>query len=89
MQPRRVEFEPTPGVTLVGDEWGPASGPEVLLLGGAGQTRLAVELGPLTQARFVDVTDAGHMVAGDQNDIFSDVIVDFLTDVGQSDTGGA
>jgi len=35
------------------------------------------------------VTDAGHMVAGDQNDIFSDVIVDFLTDVGQSDTGGA
>jgi len=35
-----VEFEPTPGVTLVGDEWGPA-GPEVLLLGGAGQTRQA------------------------------------------------
>ncbi len=39
-EPRRVEFEPTPGVTLVGDEWGPA-GPEVLLLGGAGQTRQA------------------------------------------------
>ena len=33
------------------------------------------------QARFVDVTDAGHMVAGDQNDIFGDVIVDFLTEV--------
>jgi pimeloyl-ACP methyl ester carboxylesterase len=40
MQPRRVEFEPTLGVTLVGDEWGTA-GPEVLLLGGAGQTRQA------------------------------------------------
>ena len=40
-EPQRIEFEPAEGVTLVGDAWGPPSGPEVLLLGGAGQTRQA------------------------------------------------
>ncbi|HMQ57353.1 MAG TPA: alpha/beta hydrolase [Rhizobiaceae bacterium] len=29
-------------------------------------------------AEFVDVTDAGHMVAGDRNDVFSDAIIGFL-----------
>lgn len=30
------------------------------------------------QARLIDVSGAGHMVAGDKNDIFADAIVDFL-----------
>jgi pimeloyl-ACP methyl ester carboxylesterase len=29
-------------------------------------------------ARYVDVADAGHMVAGDQNDHFASAILDFL-----------
>jgi len=29
-------------------------------------------------ARYVDVSDAGHMVAGDQNDVFTDAVVRFL-----------
>jgi pimeloyl-ACP methyl ester carboxylesterase len=29
-------------------------------------------------ARFVDVSDAGHMVAGDRNDAFTDAVADFL-----------
>lgn len=29
-------------------------------------------------AEFVDVSDAGHMVAGDSNDIFSDAVITFL-----------
>jgi len=29
----------------------------------------------------LDVTDAGHMVAGDQNDIFSKAVIDFLAGV--------
>ena len=29
-------------------------------------------------ARFVDVADAGHMVAGDRNDVFTNAVVDFL-----------
>lgn len=32
-------------------------------------------------ARFVDVAGAGHMVAGDRNDLFNDAVVDFLDDV--------
>jgi pimeloyl-ACP methyl ester carboxylesterase len=30
------------------------------------------------QARFVDVSDAGHMVAGDRNDVFAQAVIDFL-----------
>jgi len=30
------------------------------------------------RAGFVDVSDAGHMVAGDQNDVFTDAVVRFL-----------
>ena len=29
-------------------------------------------------ARFVDVSDAGHMVAGDKNDVFTAAVVDFI-----------
>ncbi|MEC8164102.1 MAG: alpha/beta hydrolase, partial [Pseudomonadota bacterium] len=32
----------------------------------------------LPTAKFIDVADAGHMVAGDKNDIFTDAVVDFL-----------
>jgi pimeloyl-ACP methyl ester carboxylesterase len=35
-----------------------------------------IELVP--HASFVDVSDAGHMVAGDRNDRFTDAVVDFL-----------
>ncbi|MGH3961615.1 alpha/beta fold hydrolase [Mycobacterium sp.] len=31
------------------------------------------------QVEFVDVGGAGHMVAGDRNDVFADAVVDFLT----------
>jgi pimeloyl-ACP methyl ester carboxylesterase len=31
------------------------------------------------QVEFVDVCGAGHMVAGDRNDVFADAVVDFLT----------
>jgi YD repeat-containing protein len=37
-----------------------------------------VDLAP--QASYVDVGGAGHMVAGDRNDIFCSAILDFLTD---------
>jgi pimeloyl-ACP methyl ester carboxylesterase len=32
-------------------------------------------------ARFVDVAGAGHMVAGDRNDVFNDAVVEFLDSV--------
>ena len=38
-----------------------------------------IELVP--HARFVEVSGAGHMVAGDRNDVFNDAVVDFLDDV--------
>ncbi|MCE5289738.1 MAG: alpha/beta hydrolase [Nocardiaceae bacterium] len=38
-----------------------------------------VELVP--HARTVDVTGAGHMIAGDDNDTFSEAVLDFLDDV--------
>jgi len=36
-------------------------------------------------ARFVEVGGAGHMVAGDRNDLFNDAIVEFLQDVRNTD----
>ncbi|MFN0028599.1 MAG: alpha/beta fold hydrolase [Acidimicrobiales bacterium] len=30
-------------------------------------------------SEYVNVTDAGHMVAGDRNDVFADSVIDFLT----------
>ena len=32
-------------------------------------------------ARYVDVTDAGHMVAGDRNDLFTDAVLAFLAEL--------
>ena len=48
------------------------------LLSEAGARRM-LELAP--QTRYVDVADAGHMVAGDRNDRFNDAVVDFLAQV--------
>ncbi len=33
------------------------------------------------QARFVDISEAGHMVVGDKNDIFAQAVIDFLRTV--------
>lgn len=41
--------------------------------------RELLELVP--QASYVDVAGAGHMVAGDRNDVFNDAVVSFLDDV--------
>ena len=35
-----------------------------------------LELAP--HAKYADVSDAGHMVAGDKNDIFTDAVLGFL-----------
>jgi len=32
-------------------------------------------------AKYVDVSDAGHMVAGDKNDVFSSAVIEFLNEV--------
>jgi pimeloyl-ACP methyl ester carboxylesterase len=42
--------------------------------------RKFLELQP--NARFADIARAGHMVAGDANDVFTDAVLDFLADVG-------
>ena len=44
---------------------------------GAEEARAFRELVP--HARFVDVADAGHMVAGDKNTAFTNAVVDFVT----------
>jgi peroxiredoxin len=36
------------------------------------------------EVRFVDVSGAGHMVAGDRNDAFTAAVVDFLERLGPS-----
>jgi pimeloyl-ACP methyl ester carboxylesterase len=53
------------------------------LLSEAGAREL-LELVP--HARLVDVAGAGHMVAGDRNDLFNDAIVSFLEDVRHDDS---
>lgn len=56
--------------------------PTLLVRGGSSDivseegARAFLALAP--HARFVDVTGAGHMVAGDRNDVFSDAVLDFL-----------
>jgi peroxiredoxin len=35
-------------------------------------------LGRFPAVEFVDVRGAGHMVAGDRNDLFADAVLDFL-----------
>jgi pimeloyl-ACP methyl ester carboxylesterase len=37
-----------------------------------------VFLGQVPHAKYADITDAGHMVAGDRNDVFCDAVLDFL-----------
>ena len=32
----------------------------------------------VSHAHFVDVSDAGHMVAGDKNDVFAQAVIEFL-----------
>jgi pimeloyl-ACP methyl ester carboxylesterase len=44
---------------------------------GADEVRAFMELVP--HARFVDVAEAGHMVAGDKNTVFSRAVIDFIT----------
>ena len=43
-----------------------------------GSARSFVERAP--DATYVDIRDAGHMVAGDRNDVFSDEVTRFLKD---------
>jgi len=42
-------------------------------------------------AQLADVRDAGHMVAGDDNDVFTESLIDFLDSVrnGRADGGSA
>jgi non-heme chloroperoxidase len=49
---------------------------DVVSLEGADEFKAAVP-----HARFADVSGAGHMVAGDRNDLFSEAVVEFLRDV--------
>lgn len=44
---------------------------------------VAAFLEAVPHARFVDVADAGHMVSGDQNDVFTTAVVDFLAEAYQ------
>jgi pimeloyl-ACP methyl ester carboxylesterase len=43
------------------------------------QERADEFLARFAQVEFVDVCGAGHMVAGDRNDVFADAVLDFLT----------
>ncbi|PRC51888.1 alpha/beta hydrolase, partial [Mycobacterium sp. ITM-2017-0098] len=43
------------------------------------QERGSAFLARFPQIAFVDVEGAGHMVAGDRNDLFADAVLDFLT----------
>jgi pimeloyl-ACP methyl ester carboxylesterase len=38
-------------------------------------------LDTVPHAKYIDVAEAGHMVAGDRNDVFSKAVIEFLTDV--------
>lgn len=40
-------------------------------------------------ARFVDVADAGHMVAGDSNDAFVEAVVEFIAALDEDDDAGS
>ena len=58
--------------------------PTLLIRGGKSElvTREAAQefLQLVPHARYVDVSGAGHMVAGDENDIFADAVLGFLSD---------
>lgn len=59
--------------------------PTLLVRGGAselvGEAEAEAFLALVPQARFVDVTDARHMVAGDANDAFSAAVVGFMREL--------
>ncbi|MGE0684730.1 MAG: alpha/beta fold hydrolase [Candidatus Binatia bacterium] len=38
-------------------------------------------LDTVPHAKYIDVAEAGHMVAGDRNDVFSKAVIEFLTEV--------
>ena len=44
---------------------------------------VAAFMDAVPHAKFVDVADAGHMVSGDQNDVFTTAVVDFLAEAYQ------
>jgi peroxiredoxin len=48
------------------------------------QDRADEFLARFPQVEFVDVQGAGHMVAGDRNDLFADAVLDFLVRHGES-----
>jgi pimeloyl-ACP methyl ester carboxylesterase len=61
-----------------------AAGVPMLLVRGqvsdlVSQERADEFLARFPNVEFVDVQGAGHMVAGDRNDIFADAVLDFLT----------
>lgn len=58
----------------------------VLLVRGRNSELVSMEhvrefLERVPHAQFTDIQDAGHMVAGDKNDIFAQAVEDFLTDL--------
>ncbi|MEP0510072.1 MAG: alpha/beta hydrolase, partial [Aurantimonas coralicida] len=57
--------------------------PTLLVRGGRSDMVTSAEIDEfralVPAAEFVDIAGAGHMVAGDRNDVFGDAILDFLT----------
>jgi pimeloyl-ACP methyl ester carboxylesterase len=45
-------------------------------------------LGAVPHAKYVDVSNAGHMVAGDKNDVFADAVIEFLSEVRDDSVAG-
>ncbi len=72
---RRVAYRSRDGLELAGDAWGDPTAPPVVSPEG-----VAEFLDAVPSARFVDVSGAGHMVAGDRNDAFTEAVVDFLNE---------
>src|SRR6201988_3282958 len=65
-----------------------ASGAPMLLVRGqmsdlVSQERADEFLARFAQVEFIDVRGAGHMVAGDRNDVFADAVLDFLPRLGR------
>lgn len=66
----------------IGDKLGSLTCPVLLVRGARSEliTEAAAErfLDHVPHAQYADVSDAGHMVAGDNNDIFSKVVLEFV-----------